>query len=123
MSRISDFLKINGQNMPTPDSCIVNKEPLWSSNAGRTASGLYVGDIIAEKRTISFTFSLLNSEEVAMIENALNTFYTIDFVDPMKPKTRTTVECYIPTRSYPLKKIDNTGTGHYDVITLDCVER
>ena len=123
MSRISDFLKINGKNMPTPDENVVfDKEPLWSSNAGRTASGLFVGDIVAEKRVVTFTFTQLDSEEISMIEKELNTFYTIDFIDPFIPQKRITMQCYKPPRSYPFKKIVK-GSASFDSFTLKCIER
>lgn len=123
MSRLSGFLKINGKEMPTPDANIsFNKEPLWSSNAGRTASGLFVGDIVAEKRTVSFSFSQLTAEEISLIENELNTFYNVDFVNPLNPAERIEFECYRPPRSFPLKRVRN-GLATFDTFTLDCIER
>lgn len=123
MSRVSDFLKINGKNMPTPDGNVVfDKEPIWSSNAGRTASGLFVGDIVAEKRVVTFSFSGLNSEEISMIENEIKIFYEIDFADPFDPKKRIKMQCYKPPRSYPLKKIVK-GLSKFETFTLECVER
>lgn len=123
---ISDVLKLNGKNMPTPDmdGITYNKEPLWSSNAGRTASGLFVGDIVAEKTTATFTFSNLSNEEISMIENELKTFFTVDFADPLNPSKRVTYTAYRPPRSFPLKKIERGYKGSkFSAFTLDCIER
>lgn len=118
-----DFLKINGVVMPTPDEGVtLGKEPIWSSNAGRTSSGYYVGDIVAEKRTVSFNFSFLTDEQIRRIENQLTTFYQIDFVNPLNPAERIVMDCYRPPRSYPLKRVSN-GKSHFDTFTLDCIER
>lgn len=122
---ISDVLKLNGKNMPTPDESgiVMNYEPLWSSNSGRTASGLFVGDIVAEKKTVTFTFSSLSNEDISMIENELNTFYEVDFVNPLNPKERIQFTAYRPPRSFPLRKIRKDGTSRFDSFTLDCIER
>lgn len=123
---ISDVFKLNGKNMPTPDESgiVMNYEPLWSSNAGRTASGLFVGDIVAEKKTVTFTFSSLDSDEIRMIENELRTFYEVDFVNPLNPDERITFTAYRPPRSFPLRKINKlTNKGKFDSFTLDCIER
>ena len=124
MSRISEVFKLNGVNMPTPDEggIVFGKNPLWSSNSGRVANGLYVGDIIAEKRTVDITISNLTSADVALIEAQLKPFYTVSVVDPTDPTKRITMECYKPPRSYPLKLIRN-GEGIYDSVTINCIER
>lgn len=124
MSRISDAVKINGVCMPTPDKdgITYGKEPLWSSNSGRTASGLYVGDLVAEKMTVDISFSNLTESDVRLIENALTTFYTLSVIDPLDSSNRITLECYIPPRAYPLKVVSKDG-AKYNTVTLNCVER
>ena len=123
---ISDVLKLNGKNMPTPDESgiVMNYEPLWSSNAGRTASGLFVGDIVAEKKTVTFTFSSLSDKEISMIEKELSTFFEVDFINPLNPKERIQFTAYRPPRSFPLRKISRLqNSSVFDSFTLDCIER
>ena len=124
MKKISDFLKINNVNMPTPDAGVtIAKNPIWSKNAGRSSNnGKFVGDIVAEKRTVDFKFTGLTSAQVALIESQLTTFYTINFVDPEHPTQRLTIKCYKPPRSYPLKQIKGQS-GKFDEFTLNCIEQ
>lgn len=117
---ISDFLKINGVNMPTPDgSPKYGYTPLWSSNSGRSSAGYYVGDIVAEKRKVVFEFSGLTPEQINLIEGQLTKYYTIDFVSPFDPTQRIVMECYKPPRDYSLKYIG----GRFEKFSLSCVER
>jgi hypothetical protein len=119
LRKISDYLKINGVNMPTPDGdAKIEYTPLWSENSGRGASGYYVGDIVSEKRKVIFEFSGLNEELINLINSHLTTFFTIDFVNPFDHTKRMVVECYKPPRSFTLKQIDRFGT-----FSLSCIER
>lgn len=125
MTKISDVFRINGVNMPTPDfdGITVSYEPLWSSNAGRTGSGLYVGDIVDEKITLDITISGLTDKEVKVIETQLkNAFFTVTFPDPNDGSKSKTIECYKPPRSYPIRTI-RKNSEQLNTVQLSFVER
>lgn len=125
MSRISNAFQLNGVNMPTPDSggITYGKEPLWSNNSGRTASGKFVGDIIAEKRTADISLSGLTEDEVRLIESQLkNAFFTVSIIDPENSAKRITFECYRTPRTYQLKTVTD-GKAKFNTVTLSCIER
>lgn len=123
MSRISDVFQLNGINMPTPDAggIAFNTTPIWAKNAKRSASGLYVGDIVADKRTVDITISNLTSSEIKLIEDQLTAYYTLTVIDPHNPSERITIECYKPPFGYTLRRIAHNG--QFDTITLNCIER
>lgn len=81
---------INGKNvtLPAPISISVGDEIIWSSNTGRTASGKMVGDVIAEKLTLSISWGILTASDVNLIRNSLRTgFFPITFNIDGKPST------------------------------------
>ena len=111
--------------MPTPDKdgISVTYEPLWSSNSGRTASGLFVGDIIAEKITIDITLTNLSDSEVGMLEEQLkNAFLTVSVIDPKDPAKRITIESYKTSRTYQLSCVKQ-GRARLNTVTLNFVQR
>jgi hypothetical protein len=109
--------------MPTPDgNATVEITPIWSENAGRSASGLYIGDIVAEKRKAVFTFTGLTDEHIRLIKSQIKKYYTADFVNPDNPTERITMECYKPPMTVTLKQISG-GVSHFDKFVLSLIER
>lgn len=78
-----DEIKINGYGIPVPDKegFKRTKNKLWSSNTGRSAGGKMVGDIIAIKYTLEFSWSELTASDVALLESAVGTdaFFPVEF--------------------------------------------
>lgn len=74
-------LKIAGASLPTENltQIALNNEIIWSSNTGRTTSGLMMGDIIANKATLSLEFQWISVTNFNTILNAVNSspFFTV----------------------------------------------
>ncbi|WP_115716770.1 hypothetical protein [Amedibacterium intestinale] len=76
------LFKANGAELPAPTQIKVDDEIIWSSNTGRTASGDMVGDVVAQKKTISITWGVMNDKEMALIKNNLiASFFPFEFHD------------------------------------------
>lgn len=71
----------NGTVMPSPTSLQTTHEIIWSSDTGRsTASGLMLGDVIAEKKTFSVTWEFLDqTERQTIINNLVTGFFPVSF--------------------------------------------
>ena len=74
------FLTINGTAVPCPVSLSVGNEIIWSANTGRTDSGQMVGDVIAEKMTLSINWGVLTDAEYKRIKDNIRAgFFTVKF--------------------------------------------
>ena len=60
------ILSVKGEALPSPVSIQIDDELIWSSESGRDLSGLFAGDIIAQKKTITIVWGVL--PEKAVIE-------------------------------------------------------
>ena len=68
--------------LPAPTAISVNDEIIWSSNTGRTASGLMVGDVVAQKKNISIEWGVLKESELALIKRVMIAgFFPFSFRD------------------------------------------
>lgn len=87
--------------MPTPKSCTITKNKIWSSNAGRVASGKMVGDVIGIKYKLEVQWALVNPMDVIKIDNAVSKpFFNVRFLDPATNEFKTII-CYAGDPSYP----------------------
>lgn len=68
--------------LPAPVSLSIGDEIIWSSDTGRTASGDMVGDVIAEKKTLTIAWGILKESEYLIIRNNLKAgFFPLTFHD------------------------------------------
>ena len=44
------LLTVGGVELPSPTSIQIDDEIIWSSDSGRDLSGLFAGDVVAQKR-------------------------------------------------------------------------
>lgn len=60
--------------MPAPakEGISESDQLIWSSNAGRTANGTFVGDIIATKKTLSITWNQMTYDQLALIRSNIS---------------------------------------------------
>lgn len=67
-------LYFDNVKMPAPakEGISESDQLIWSSNAGRTANGTFVGDIIATKKTLSITWNQMTYDELALIRNSIS---------------------------------------------------
>lgn len=61
--------------LPAPVNISIGSEIIWSSNTGRISTGKMVGDVIAEKETLSISWGILTKEEYNMIKESLKAGY------------------------------------------------
>jgi len=57
--------------LPSPVSLQIDNELIWSSDSGRDLSGLFSGDIVAEKKALTIGWGVLQAGEVNLIETQL----------------------------------------------------
>ena len=75
MATDTDYnLYIDNVKMPPPakEGIIEADQLIWSSNAGRTANGTFVGDIIATKKTLTINWNQMSYDDFATIQNHLS---------------------------------------------------
>ena len=65
------ILRCDGQELPAPVSIKVDDEIIWSSSTGRALDGTMLGDVVAEKKTLSINWGILKEYEMALIKNKL----------------------------------------------------
>lgn len=68
---MSISIKAGGVALPSPTELTAGSEIIWSANTGRTASGLMVGDVVAEKRTLTIRWGVLTMGELALLREKL----------------------------------------------------
>lgn len=79
---MANFLKVGSTVLPTPTSLTVKKEPVWSSDTGRTQSGKMSGNVVAEKITASVKWNVLPKSKMDLIEKHLKLgFFSVTLND------------------------------------------
>lgn len=75
-------LNVNDIALPSPTSMQIDDEIIWSEDTGRDLSGLFSGDVIAEKKTVTITWEYLTEKEVQTIqENVCSGYFPLEFRD------------------------------------------
>ena len=65
------ILTANGVALPAPTVIKIDNEIIWSSNTGRTSSGAMAGDVVAEKKTVTIEWGVLQESEMAKIRKKI----------------------------------------------------
>ncbi len=116
---------VDGTKLPVPpkDGVSMSREPIWSSNAGRTADCTFVGDIKAWKWNISISWGKLSLAEVAVIRGAFTTlgkpYFNISITDDTG--TRRTIRCY-STSPKSTVQVYEDDDGSVSGASVDIVE-
>lgn len=116
---------VDGTPLPVPpkDGVSMSREPIWSSNAGRTADCTFVGDIRAWKWNISISWGKLSLDDVAAIRGAFSTlnkpYFNITFTDDTG--TRRTIRCY-STSPKSTVQVYEDDDGSVSGASVDIVE-
>lgn len=116
-------LIIGGVTMPAlkKDGLTITKEKVWSSNTGRTVTGMMVGDLVGIKYKLQCEWPPLSAEDAAKIDAAISrAFFTVSFWDP-RANARITRTMYAGAPTYPVHSYA-IGTP-YTGITVDLIER
>lgn len=107
--------------LPAPVAITVNDELIWSSDTGRTLSGLMVGDVVAEKKTLNVQWGVLTEAELVLIKNTLTAgFFPISFRDD---GIEMTIESYRGTLSKEQLGWLGDGVFYYKSASVDIVQR
>ena len=120
-----DEIKINGSKIPVPDENGFRrtKNKIWSSNTGRSASGKMLGDIVAVKYTLEFSWSKLTAQEVKDLESAVGTAAFFPVVFPEEGTgSSVTKYFYAGDMTYATKKYEN-GVEIYSDVILPLIEQ
>lgn len=79
---MKEILKAGNIVLPAPVSLSVSDELIWSSDTGRTMDGTMVGEIVAEKKTLSIKWGCLTESDIVLIKRGiLSGFFPITFRD------------------------------------------
>lgn len=65
------ILTANGVALPAPTVIKIDNEIIWSSNTGRVSDGTMAGDVVAEKKTVTIEWRVLQQSEVSVIKQNL----------------------------------------------------
>lgn len=115
------ILKAGDTVLPAPVSISVNDEIVWTSDSGRSLSAYMMGDVVAEKKTVSVKWGIMTEEQVVLIkEKLLAGFFPFTFHDD---GVDITIEAYRGTLSK--KQIGYLGDGlfYYQEVAVDIVQR
>ncbi len=117
----NEILKAGGQALPAPVQMTVDDEIIWTSDTGRTLSGLMVGDVLAEKKSLKIDWGPLPEADVVKIKTYLTTgFYPITFHDD---GIDITIEVYRGTLSKTHLGYIGDGAYWYRSVSVTLVER
>ena len=120
------FFKINGVDMSRYiASETITHNPVWSTNAGRTLSGNFVGDIVTRKWKITLTTKPLSQKESAAFTKVIesSTFFNVQFINPNSEDGRLeSITVYSDEPSWEIYSyvIDN---ARYKSISVSFVEQ
>lgn len=115
--------KINGVEIPTPDTYKAGIEDLSSEATGRTLDGLMHKDVVAVKDTYECTWNSLSWAQAAHILNLVNgkTQVSLTYADPKVPNTFITGTFYIGTRSISAHDLNDPQNAWQD-LTMSFIE-
>ena len=68
-------MKIDNIDVATPKKLTIERNKLWSSNAGRLDSGYFVGDLIAIKTKLNVQWPPLTQQEASQLLTLLDRQY------------------------------------------------
>lgn len=95
-------LKLNGTVIPYVQKIEITRNPIWSSNTGRTASGKMVGDLVTQKYKLKITFSPMSDEDTVSLEAVISqAFFDVTFKNPTTGKMETK-KMYADAPVYPV---------------------
>lgn len=115
---------LGGTVLPMPSAIKITPEKIWSKNAGRSASGLFVGDVVAIKHTIHAEWKTLTQAQGATLYNLTKgDFMSCTFVDPASSSgAEKTITVYASGPAYDVYSYVD-GYPRYTGIAVDLVEQ
>lgn len=118
---MSAILQSGGVALPAPVSMSVNNEIIWTSDTGRLMNGIMVGDVIAEKCTVSIKWGVLTETEMKLIrEKLISGFFPFTFRDD---GIDITIESYRGTLSKEHLGYIGDGIYYYKSASVEIIQR
>jgi hypothetical protein len=115
------ILRAGNTILPAPVSLSIADELIWSSDTGRTLSGKMVGDVVAEKKTVSISWGILTEAELVKIKNKLTKgFFPVTFRDD---GGLITISVYRGTLTKEILGKLSDGVFYYKSATVDLVQQ
>ena len=115
------IISAGGAALPSPVSIQIDDESIWSSDSGRDLSGLFSGDIIAQKKTITISWGVLPEKAVALIQDKLCAgYFPVTFWDTGKFLT---IEAYRGTLSKVALGQIGDGIFYYKSVSCKIIQR
>lgn len=100
----------------------ISREPIWSKNTGRVASGKMKGDIVAHKYKLTVTLPPMSDKEAASFDAAILTaFFNVTFRNPTTGKN-VTKKMYAGSPKYPVYSYVD-GLPRYVGVAVDLIEQ
>ncbi len=107
--------------LPEPVELSIDDEIIWSSKTGRSASGKMLGDIVAEKKTLTIKWQFLPETDYLKIKNALKAgFNSLTFRDDGE---MITIKQYRGTLNKTILGYIGDGIFWYREITVSLIEQ
>lgn len=117
----TSILSVSGAALPSPTSLQVDDEIIWSSDSGRDLSGLFSGDVISQKKTVTIGWEYLTAAQVALLQQKLVTgYFPLTFADA---GASITIESYRGTLSKVALGYIGDGMFYYKSVTCKIVQR
>ncbi len=114
-------LKCGNIVLPSPVKMATNDEIIWSSDTGRALDGTMMGDVVAEKKSLSIEWAWLTEQEAALIKNNLIAgFFPITFRDY---GLEVTIESYRGTISKEAAGNIGDGVFYYRSVSVEIIQR
>lgn len=108
---------VGGVELPSPVAISIGDEIIWSSNTGRSASGLMTGDVIAQKQTYAIKWGILTQDEVNIIENKLTVgFFSVKILNKVFNAYRSTI-------SKTILGTLSDGITYYSDVSVSLIEQ
>lgn len=114
-------LTAGGTQLPSPVSIQIDDEIIWSSDSGRDLSGLFSGDVVAQKKTVTIGWGVLTANEVVLLETKLCAgYFPLVFQDATG---NVTIESYRGTLSKVMLGYIGDGILYYKSASCKVVQR
>ena len=116
-----EILKSGNIVLPAPTSLSISDEIIWTSDTGRTLSGTMVGDVVAEKKSLSIGWEFLTEDDVKLIKGRLIAgFFPFTFRDD---GLDITISAYRGTMAKEAIGYIGDGNYWYRSVTVDVIQR